>query len=69
MGVAADKAAQRLLDCLVPGVVLTIGGREIDHTELNDARQALEAALKAPGMRCTQCGWPVDTDAKPEFGA
>lgn len=39
-------AARRVLDCLIPGVVLTIGRVEIDHTELNDARAALEQMLK-----------------------
>lgn len=39
-------AARALLDCLSPGVILTIGGRVIDHTEINDAKQALDEALK-----------------------
>lgn len=42
---ALKIAARKLVECFTAGMTIAIGGREIDHTDLNGARQRLQALL------------------------
>lgn len=48
--VPLEATLRALHDALAPGMVVTVGGREIDHTELNGAK--LRAGLQLSLLDC-----------------
>lgn len=42
---ALETAVRRYVDSFAPGMVVTIGGNEIGHADMNEARRKLQALL------------------------